>query len=276
MNAIVDIYVKLIIAVLGFVAPTVTLLFPVFFKGITNLRKELETQEAQFEELIKFELEKLDASLANLKGFKVEAKKIKEKYKKGRIKAQTKAITALSRNLHYFQLKEQIKWIFIPLFLSLVYVMFFFIIKENLFNSCRLDNIQVVSKFIIILHSILLFLTFGVLVYKIKKHNFSSNLLDSWESNNTKKWIYLVLFLLVGSILNYLFIEYNWCELEDKYIKTHIESYVLCISLLMFFFSIRRLWRIACTVIDSKPMLEASDSNKPLVPGITERKKSSK
>lgn len=258
MTAVVDIYIKLILAVLGFVAPTVTLLFPVFFKGIAIIKERLVIQESQFETLIQKELETIDNSLSSIETLGVDAKKIKSDFKKKRKSKQHQATYILSRSLHYFELKKQIQWIFIPLFLSLVYVMIYSIVKENIFNMWELDGVKSVGKWFIEIHSFLLILTCLWLIVRIKVPNFNKNL-SEWHIANNKKWLYLALFITLLSVLAFFCIKDNWFNVVDDYIKIHIEIYILSISLLLFLFTVRRLWGIVCTVIEAKPMLEEQD-----------------
>lgn len=264
MVTVVDIYIKLIIAVLGFVAPTVTLLFPVFFKGITIIKDKLVIQENQFEELIKRELETIDSSLAKVETLGVDAAKIKEDFKRDRINKQHQATNKLRRNLYYFELKEQIKWIFVPLFLSLVYVMIYAIIKDDVFKMLNANDVKCVGAFIILIHAVTFFLTaFGIII-RIYVPKFNKNLTD-WAIRNNEKWLYLTFGLLLVSVLVYFCVENNWFNAEDEFIKIHIESYILFISLLLFFSTIRRLWGIVCTVIEAKPMLEENvQDNRPM------------
>lgn len=255
MTTVVDIYLKLIIAVLGFVAPTVTLLFPVFFKGIAILKEKLMTQEAQFELLMKKELEDIDKSFEAVEKLGVDSKKLKKTFKKERLRKQQHATNQLSRSLYYFELKQQIKWIFIPLFLSLVYVMIYAIIKEGIFNMCEIEDVKSIGSIIILLHVIGLIMILIRLVIKIKMTKFKVDL-TQWEINNSEKWIAFLLPLTIISAIVYFCIDNNWFNVQDKFIKIHIEAYFLCISLLLFFSTIRRLWGIVCTVIEAKPMLE--------------------
>lgn len=262
MTTVVDIYIKLIIAVLGFVAPTVTLLFPVFFKGITIIKEKLLVQENQFEELIQTELATIDTSLASVETLGLlDAKTIREKFKKDRIKRQHQATNDLSRSLYYFELKEQIKWIFVPLFLALVYVMLYAVVKENVFNMMTQAEVESLGKDIIIIHAIVLILTTACIFIRIKVTKFNKNL-SPWATSNNLKWIFLTLPVGIISLLAYFCICDNWFDAKEEFIKIHIETFILLMSLLMFFFSIRRLWRIACTVIDAKPMLDSWDQER--------------
>ncbi|WP_026729479.1 hypothetical protein [Flavobacterium denitrificans] len=255
MTTVVDIYLKLIIAVLGFVAPTVTLLFPVFFKGIAILKEKLRTQEVQFELLMKNELANIDKSFEAVEKLGVDSTKLKEKFKKERLRKQHHATNELSRSLYYFELKQQIKWIFIPLFLSLVYVMIYAVIKEDIFNMCKIEVVKNIGSVFILLHTIALIIIVIIIFIKIKIPKFKEGLTE-WVINNMKKWLSFLVPLAIVSLLVYFCISNNWFNVEDKYVKIHIEAYFLCISLLLFFSTIRRLWGIVCTVIEAKPMLE--------------------
>lgn len=262
MTTVVDIYLKLIIAVLGFVAPTVTLLFPVFFKGIAILKEKLITQEAQFEVLMKDELEKIDKSFEAVEELGVNSKKVKEDFKKQRLKKQQAVTNELRRSLYYFELKRQIKLIFIPLFLSLVYVMIYAIIKEDIFNMCKIENVKLIGLIIILLHAIGLIITSIYIIIKIKYTKFRVKLTE-WEIVNMRKWLSLLLPLAIISFIVYFCVFYNWFDARDGYVKIQIETYMLCISLLLFFSTIRRLWGIVCTVIEAKPMLEGNGQDLP-------------
>jgi hypothetical protein len=78
-----------------------------------------------------------------------------------------------------------------------------------------------------------------------------------------RKWLSLLLPLAIISLIVYFCVYYNWFDARDGYVKIQIETYMLCISLLLFFSTIRRLWGIVCTVIEAKPMLEGNGQDLP-------------
>ena len=267
METIIDIYIKLILAVLGFIAPTVTLLFPIFFKGIAIIKEKLLIQEAQFERLTQEEFERIDESFKNAEALGVDTSKLKEKFKKDRTRLQHAAIVGLRRSLYYFELKSQIKWIFIPLFISLVYVMIYSIIKCNIFNRFDIDMVKSIGENIVLFHSIILLLTCVWIYFRVKIDTFKKKL-SSWEITINNHWLVITIGALILSILTYLCIRYNWLSFTVENLKICIELYILLISLFMFVFTIRRLWRIVSTVIEAKPMLEEQEKPSVSVPTL--------
>ena len=267
METIIDIYIKLILAVLGFIAPTVTLLFPIFFKGIAIIKEKLLIQEEQFERLTQEEFGKIDESFEKVEALGMNTSKVKEKFKKERTKLQHVAIIGLRRSLYYFELKSQIKWIFIPLFISLVYVMIYSIIKCNIFNRFDIDMVKSIGENIVLFHSIILLLTCCWIYFRVKIDTFKKKL-SSWEITINNHWLVITIGALILSILTYLCIRYNWLSFTVENLKICIELYILLISLFMFVFTIRRLWRIVSTVIEAKPMLEEQEKPSVSVPTL--------
>lgn len=264
MATIIDIYIKLILAVLGFIAPTVTLLFPIFFKGIAIMKERLTIQEGQFERLAQEESEKIEEKFQQVEDLGADVSKVKKKFIKDRTKKQDETINTLRRSLYYFELRSQIKWIFIPLFISLVYVMIYSIIKCNVFNRFEIHEVKHIGEVIILIHSIIFLLTSIWVGVRVKINKFKEKL-SSWEIIRNDSWLSITIAACIISVLIYLSVCYNWFNFSTKNIIILIETYILSISLFMFLFTVRRLWLIVCTVIEAKPMLEDNrDQDKPV------------
>jgi hypothetical protein len=254
---------------LGFIAPTVTLLFPIFFKGIAIIKDKLLIQEEQFERLTKMESEKIDESLKDAEMMMgPDIQKMKERFKKKRAKQQHNVINELRRSLYYFELKSQIKWIFIPLFISLVYVMLYSVVKCNIFNRFDTDTVKSIGENIVLFHSIIFLLTCAWIFFRVRIDKFKEKL-SSWEIAINDRWLGITIGALILSLLTYFCIYNNWLNFTVKNLKICIELYMLLISLFMFVFTVRRLWRIVSTVIEAKPMLEEQDKPSFSVPTLS-------
>lgn len=109
MKDIVEIYIRMIMAVFGFVAPSFTLLLSIFFEGIEASRKKHKEQIQRMDKLIKESIQ--DKSGTGL------AKAVKEsnyQYEKQRKETQAE--------LNLLNPRRQIRRIFIPLMGALICV----------------------------------------------------------------------------------------------------------------------------------------------------------
>lgn len=170
MVALVDIYIRLIIAVLGFIAPTVTLLLPVLGARIGELKKVLIEQEGVLEN-IKSELRKeYSAALEQItnQALRSRLQSTTEGYISENTITLTKTIEDKKKQLEFLNLKKQIKVIFGSLILSLVSVMVYELIKVNLYGCFGLGaDARLLLSLGVLLISLILFTVAIIVLWKL-------------------------------------------------------------------------------------------------------------
>ena len=135
MVTIVDLYAKAVIAVLGFIAPTVTLLLPILGGKISVIRAGIVDRE------------RVSQQIRN--GIKAQYQGAIEQMPKGTVRDSfvnsvdkdcakstkdfDKSIKKLKRSLRILTLKMQIKHIFISLLLSIVFISIYYMSKFHVF-----------------------------------------------------------------------------------------------------------------------------------------------
>jgi len=133
---IVDLYAKTVIAVLGFIAPTVTLLLPILGGKISVIRAGIIDKERVTEQIRNGIKDQYKASLDQMpegplkKQFKESVDKDCEKSTKD----FDKSIKKLKRNLRILTLKMQIKHIFISLLLSIGLIAAYYVSKYHVYG----------------------------------------------------------------------------------------------------------------------------------------------
>lgn len=127
MNLIVDLYAKVVVAVFGFVAPTVTLLVGVLSERIKSIRDSKKKFESQSESINNALLEEFNASLKSLSTDV--ARDLMPSLLKSIKKAQhdyKKRIVRLNRELRFLNIKKRIFWIFMFLFIALLLIALYY------------------------------------------------------------------------------------------------------------------------------------------------------
>lgn len=126
MREIVDIYARVLIAVLGFVAPTVTLLMPILGDRIKVLKTQLEIRRRTLSEIISNNMsayrEALEKIPVNLRESLMTAIRNNEDFTNLEFRKSIKIVETQLRSLN---LKVQVKRIFLFLALSIVFVMLY-------------------------------------------------------------------------------------------------------------------------------------------------------
>ena len=142
MILLVDVYTKLIIAVLGFIAPTVTLLLPLLGRRIEILKRQLVIQEMQMQIIQQNAQSQYEQQFSSItdEGLKTQLQKTAEKYAKGKTKEFDKAVRKLKRQITFLDLKTLIQKIFGALIVSLFFVMAYHLVKVNLYNCFGLEK----------------------------------------------------------------------------------------------------------------------------------------
>lgn len=154
MKEAIDIYVKLLVAIISFIAPLIIHLLSVFSDGIAVVRRKFEEEERQMSKLIKEELKADDADIKNLVSTNSAA--FKDKQEKNKCQLQL------------LEPKRQIKRIFPTLFLSLLFMMIFSLVnahKESLLEN-NLDLGDTNLHLIILFSASLICSFLGVLFLK--------------------------------------------------------------------------------------------------------------
>ncbi len=269
MIPVVDIYVKLILAVLGFIAPTVTLLLPVSYKGISIIKKNINIEESQYEILAEQEfshIRSIAKAQPHMRGILEQAMKT---YRVERYQSQTAIIIGYKKKLYYLELKEQIKWIFASLFISLVYVMVYQALHQiDITKFLGIQNFIRAGKLIILGHGVLLFIiSVGIFLRLLIEDKFkvslSNNLIKfPFKHYNSSIWSKRFFVISLLYFLLYLFIEYNWLLMEQSAFKPFIGLIILVTSFTIFLFAIGRIWRVACAVIETRPIVDMEEGRK--------------
>lgn len=123
-----DLVGKLIIAVIGFIAPFTTLLFSIFHEGISILRTKFETEVSKHSDTLKEEMTKQ----LSLKG--EELKQIKNK-----ISDLEKKKKAGENKIRSLDLKIQIQYLFSFLFISLIFICVHYYLVDKLSAQYCID-----------------------------------------------------------------------------------------------------------------------------------------
>lgn len=139
---IVDLYAKSVIAVLGFIAPTVTLLLPILGGKISDIRTGIidrESLSANISEGIKSQYE---GATKNMPNGTVKEKFIEsiDKECEKATKTFKKSIDKFKRKLWGLNLKVQIIHIFISLVFSLLFIATYYASKFHTFRCLDLNQ----------------------------------------------------------------------------------------------------------------------------------------
>lgn len=121
----------MIIAVLGFIAPTVTLLLPILGGRINLIRSSILEQERNSENIRRSILEEYKLVVSSVSDVKLgkSLSDAAEQYSKSATKTFDRDISVLKRKLRRLDLKMQIKHIFISLILSLFFIAWYYFFK---------------------------------------------------------------------------------------------------------------------------------------------------
>lgn len=136
MKEVIEIYSKIVVATFGFIGPSFTLLISIFIEAIEKARNKKEQQLKT--------LQSLYDSLYNKKGEKDMEKEMKKLLK---VNAEQKKEIIKETNL--LDPKRQIKRVFIPLILSLVFISVYYYARTS---HCVIEDVTT-TKFIAILLS---------------------------------------------------------------------------------------------------------------------------
>jgi len=139
---IVYLYTQLVIAILGFVAPIVTLLLPVLGDKITIIRTLIKEQERQVE-IVKQSIKDQYTTVLN-NAPHAEIKKDIDISVGKHIKRSTKSfdssLSTLKRSLRHCHLKRQIIHIFASLVLALFFIVCYYVLKFQLYLSLDVNE----------------------------------------------------------------------------------------------------------------------------------------
>ena len=126
----------MIIAVFGFIAPTVTILLPILEKRIASISSILLIQETTLQNIQKDLESKYLDSFAEIKDEKLRERLIKEanKYNSRTLKKFNRNFENKKKQLAYLNLRIQIVKIFGLLLLALLFVMIYHLVKVNLYG----------------------------------------------------------------------------------------------------------------------------------------------
>lgn len=120
MNSFLDIYVKLVIAVISFIAPIIVYMLSVFGDGIAIISRKAKEEEYQITNLLRVQADsqgQLDAKI-----IKRSSKLLQDSEKENK------------RRLNLLTPHRQIVRVFCPLILALVLIMFDMVVKDPYFN----------------------------------------------------------------------------------------------------------------------------------------------
>lgn len=112
MKEIIDIYTKIVVATFGFIGPSFTLLISIFIEAIEMARIKHEQQLKTINSLTRENINNPDKDI--------------EKEMKSSLKELKKEKTKTQRELNLLSPKRQIKRVFIPLVLSLIFISLFY------------------------------------------------------------------------------------------------------------------------------------------------------
>ncbi|PKP22756.1 MAG: hypothetical protein CVU05_02540 [Bacteroidetes bacterium HGW-Bacteroidetes-21] len=116
MKEIISIYSKLLISILSFIAPAITLLLNVFIDGVEKFKARNEEEIKQIEKITKMNVQNDSEDF--------------EKTIKDSLKSLTKNKSRAKKQLKLLNPKRQILRLFIPLILALILVICYIYIKE--------------------------------------------------------------------------------------------------------------------------------------------------
>lgn len=145
MKDAVDVYAKLLVAVLGFVAPTITLLLPLLGDRLKSLQHKLETEKSNLNKQKDSNTQIIEEAISKF------PEATRETYRAALSKAETvsetdlkKSIASVEIQISELKLKKQVKKVFLLLFASLGLVMLYHIkqIEFINFKGCHLLDIS--------------------------------------------------------------------------------------------------------------------------------------
>ena len=136
LKEVVDIYTKLVIAVFGFIAPTITILLPILEKRIKGVSALLQIQEDTLVSIQKDLNSKYIEKFAGIEDQKLKEVLVKqlEKYNDKSLKVFNGQIKETKKKLKYLNLKHQIKTIIGLLFLALAFICLYHLSRANLYH----------------------------------------------------------------------------------------------------------------------------------------------
>lgn len=131
MKEIVDIYVKIIIALFGFVAPSFALLISIFIEGIEKKRIKQEEEIKQLETLISKDINNPSSGLES--AMKSSLKKLTRQKKKS------------TAELNLLNPKRQVTRMFLPLLLSLGCISIYYFEKSGMYPDIDSFYIKLIT-----------------------------------------------------------------------------------------------------------------------------------
>ncbi len=131
MKEVIEIYIKIIIAVFGFVAPSFTLLISIYIEGIEKKRIKQEEEIKQLERLIKNNLANNSADL------------------EGEMKSNLKQLEVKKREstheLNLLNPKRQVIRMFLPLLFSLICIILYYVERSNIYTYLNVFSIKCIT-----------------------------------------------------------------------------------------------------------------------------------
>ena len=159
MHEFIDTYVKILIALISFVAPMMVLLLSIFSEAIVNVKDKYETEQKNIRNVIANQVSKRDDYTDDIEKFiskslrKLRWSKLKNNYR-----------------LNLLKPKRQVIKIFSGLALSIGLIMFDMIIKDKSFNMYhhKLSEWLIFSSFFIFIVVITFFMQLGWAIINAK------------------------------------------------------------------------------------------------------------
>lgn len=145
MKDVIEVYIKIVIATFGFIAPSFTLLISIFIEGIEKKRIKHEEELKQLEALIQGKIQ----AAGNLEtAMKDNLKQLQNKKKES------------TKELNLLNPRRQVKRLFIPLLCALFFIGLYHIERSKYFPEC---NTFVIKLFTLIPSGIFFSYAFYVL-----------------------------------------------------------------------------------------------------------------
>ena len=169
MKDIIDLYSRIVIAILGFVAPAITLLIGVFADGIDRHRKKKVAKVKHLDSLMEESHKKIKGQSTEKASHLVEA-----------IKNHDKQKTKVQRDIKLLSPKWQVFRVFGSLLLSIGLILVYDFLKLPFFNQYNLHNLKLallVISFFSFIHSLVALWQIFSLIIDLK-HIDSAEALD--------------------------------------------------------------------------------------------------
>lgn len=129
MKDIISIYSKLLISILSFIAPAMTLLINVFLEGVEKIKARNEEKIKQIEEIIKINVQNCTGDF--------------EKTIKDSLNSLKKQKSTAEKQLRLLNPKRQVFRLFIPLIFALLLVLCYIFIKEYV-KSINYPSVRII------------------------------------------------------------------------------------------------------------------------------------